>query len=170
MAKKAQKKNGASRVPRDVRDAISDLMADYIQVLDDYRLEEWPDFFVDDCLYRIIPRENLFKDPPFAIVHNQGRPQLLDRIMIIRNCLVFSKRYDRHVVSNLSIKPGENGGYRMYANYLVGVTDVLDGTSTLFSAGKYDGQVVMVDGEAKFKQLDVIIDTYCIDKQVAIPL
>lgn len=170
MGEITQRGNGNLRVPGDVRIAIEDLMADYIQVLDDYRLEEWPDFFVDECLYRIIPRENLFKDPPFAIVHSQGRPQLLDRILIIRNCLVFSKRYDRHVVSNLSIKKGEGDHFRMFANYLVGVTDVLDGTSTLFSAGKYDAQILMVGEEAKFKQLDVIIDTYCIDKQVAIPL
>ena len=29
----------------------------YAQSIDESNLDEWPNFFVDDCLYRIIPRK-----------------------------------------------------------------------------------------------------------------
>ena len=42
----------------EVRDAINDLMADYCHYIDDDRLEEWLDFFTEDCHYKILSREN----------------------------------------------------------------------------------------------------------------
>ena len=40
------------------RDALCDFYDDYYTALDDGRFEEWPAFFTEDCLYRVIPREN----------------------------------------------------------------------------------------------------------------
>ena len=41
--------------PLDLRAALDALLADYVYVLDEDVLDQWPDFFVDDCLYQIIP-------------------------------------------------------------------------------------------------------------------
>ena len=30
----------------------------YVSVIDADRLEEWPNFFTEDCVYEIIPKEN----------------------------------------------------------------------------------------------------------------
>ena len=43
---------------RDLRAELEELYAAYTGCLDEERFEEWPDFFVDDCIYKIIPREN----------------------------------------------------------------------------------------------------------------
>ncbi len=40
------------------RDAIRDLYDDYYGTLDEVRLHDWPEYFTQDCLYRVIPREN----------------------------------------------------------------------------------------------------------------
>ena len=144
---------------------------EYVQCIDDNRLEEWPEFFVQDCTYRVIPRENTEGyETAFAIIYCENKDQLNDRVLIIRNALVYSMRYDRHAVSNVLVKPGKNGTYSATANYVVCVTDMVDGTSKLFNAGKYEGEVVFVKGRPKFKQLDVIMDTYSVDKHVAVPL
>jgi len=37
---------------------IADLLDRYIATIDDDRLEEWPGFFTESCLYEIIPKEN----------------------------------------------------------------------------------------------------------------
>ena len=50
-----------------VRDAINDLMADYCHYLDDNRLEEWLDFFTEDCLYQVISR---VREITHIIIHN----------------------------------------------------------------------------------------------------
>ena len=41
-----------------LRLGIGDLCAAYADCIDDDRLEEWPDFFVDDCRYLITDRES----------------------------------------------------------------------------------------------------------------
>ncbi|MSP98456.1 MAG: anthranilate 1,2-dioxygenase, partial [Betaproteobacteria bacterium] len=34
-------------------------MGEYAYLIDEDRLEDWVECFTDDCLYRIVPRENL---------------------------------------------------------------------------------------------------------------
>ena len=41
-----------------LRLALGDLNAAYADCIDDDRLEEWPDFFVEDCRYLITSRES----------------------------------------------------------------------------------------------------------------
>ena len=45
-------------IPREVRDATFDLLAEYGMALDQDRLDDWAALFTDDCDYRIISREN----------------------------------------------------------------------------------------------------------------
>jgi len=37
---------------------VSQLNADYARAIDDDRLEDWPDFFVEQCLYSITSIDN----------------------------------------------------------------------------------------------------------------
>src|SRR5216684_2070317 len=43
---------------RDLRLELEELYAAYTACLDEERFEEWPEFFVEQCLYKIVPREN----------------------------------------------------------------------------------------------------------------
>lgn len=149
---------------------VRGLFDDYGHCLDDDRLEEWPEFFVEDASYRVIPRENLDRDPPFAIIYLENRNQLRDRVTVIRNALVYALRYSRHIVGNVRIRDSVDSQHHVVANYLVCTTDVIEGVTKVFSAGKYDAEVVFERGAAKFKRLDVIIDTYSVDRQMPIPL
>ena len=42
-------------IPIDLRLQITEMLNAYAHALDDDRLEEWPDFFTDDGIYRIDP-------------------------------------------------------------------------------------------------------------------
>ena len=153
-----------------VAEAIRNLFYDYAHCLDDDRLEEWPEFFVADGLYRVIPRENLAFDPPLAIIYGDNRDQLGDRVLIIRKALVYSLRYGRHLASNIRVVGASGGVHRVWASYIACATDQVDGTTSLASAGKYEALVVVADGRWRLKQLDVLLDTYSVDRQIAIPL
>ena len=153
-----------------VAERVRDLFDDYAHCLDDDRLEEWPDLFAEDGTYRVIPRENLDRDPPFAIIYLENRNQLRDRITVIRNALVYALRYSRHIIGNVRVRESEDPLHRVVANYIVCTTDVVEGVTKVFSAGKYDAEIALVDDEARFKRLDVIIDTYSVDRQMPIPL
>ena len=52
--------------PTDLQYALESLISDYVHALDDGELERWPDFFTEDCIYKIIPRENYENDLPLA--------------------------------------------------------------------------------------------------------
>ena len=153
----------------DVMDQIINLLYDYVQCSDDDRLEQWPDFFVDDCMYKIVPRENTDRGLSLAIVYCDNKDMLHDRVLVLRNAVVFNLHFDRHIVSNARVFEGDNGVYRMVSNFVVFQTD-LEGQTQLFSAGKYDDQVVLVDGEPKFKEKVVTIDTYAVPNLLSTPL
>ena len=47
-------------------DRLEELYAAYTACLDEERFEEWPEFFVEQCLYKIVPRENFERGLPLA--------------------------------------------------------------------------------------------------------
>jgi anthranilate 1,2-dioxygenase small subunit len=47
---------------------VERLTAEYIACIDDGRLEAWPDFFLERCLYKIISRDNYARDMPVGLV------------------------------------------------------------------------------------------------------
>jgi anthranilate 1,2-dioxygenase small subunit len=61
----------------------------YVSVIDADRLEEWPNFFTEDCVYEIIPKENADLGLPMGIMHCFGRAMLRDRITSLRQANVF---------------------------------------------------------------------------------
>ena len=68
------------------------------------------------------------------------------------------------------VRNSDDGVYDLQANYVIYVTDLIDGDTTLFSTGKYEDKVVFVDGEPKFKEKRVIVDTYSVHNHISTPL
>ena len=153
-----------------VHEQITELESAYVQCIDDDRLEEWPGFFVEDCVYNILPRENAEENLPLGILYCHNQVQLRDRIVILRNAAVFSLRYYRHIISNIRIVGEHDGVHDVCVNYAVFATDVLDGTTIIFSAGKYEDKVVLENGAPRFKEKIVVVDTFSIPSNLSIPL
>lgn len=65
------------------RDALHAFYDAYFETLDEGRLEEWPDFFVEDCLYRIIPRENYEAGQGICVMQGDSKNMLIDRVRAI---------------------------------------------------------------------------------------
>jgi len=59
----------------------SKLLCDYVETIDDDRLEQWPDLFVDDCVYQVIARENADRGLPTSAMYCDSRGMLVDRIV-----------------------------------------------------------------------------------------
>ena len=157
-------------IGREVYDRIVDLEYAYAACLDDDRLEAWPDLFVEDCVYNITTRENVEDGLPLGIFYCHNRAQLRDRVKILRNAAVFSLRYYRHLVSNIRILAHDDAFYDVEAHYAVYATDVVDGTTEIFSTGKYVSKVIESNGGFLFKEKVVIADTASIPKNLSVPL
>ena len=65
--------NATAPVSVEDRLRIEDLYARYAACLDDRRFDEWPDFFTDDCTYRILPRENYDRGLPLATLCSRAK-------------------------------------------------------------------------------------------------
>ena len=66
-----------------LRFEIEDLYAEYADVLDTEDLERWPELFVEDAFYDVIPRENYERDMPLAIMRCESRAMMQDRVRAI---------------------------------------------------------------------------------------
>ena len=63
-----------------MRQGVHELIAAYVDCIDDDRLEEWPDFFVDQCRYLITSRESHIAGYRHAVVYATSKGMLKDRV------------------------------------------------------------------------------------------
>ena len=149
------------------------LYADYAHCLDNDALEEWPEFFTDDCGYRIISAENFEAGLPLGIVYATSKAMLVDRVMALRKANIYEPQRYRHVVGAIRIGPWDDdeaaGALAVTANVIV-VRTMQDGAMMLFAAGRYIDRVVRRGDGWKFARKDVVLDSRRIDTLLAIPL
>jgi anthranilate 1,2-dioxygenase small subunit len=145
------------------------LYADYAHCLDNDALEEWPEFFVEDCAYRITSAENFEAGLPLGIVYATSKGMLIDRVMALRKANIYEPQRYRHLISAIKIGAEENGALPVTANLIV-VRIMQDGAMMLFAAGRYIDRVVRSGDCWKFARKDVVLDSRQIDTLLAIPL
>jgi anthranilate 1,2-dioxygenase small subunit len=155
---------------RDVTTELVNLVYDYVQTLDDDRLEEWPDLFVEDGVYRVVPRENLRLPHALPLIFCDNRAMLKDRVLALRTSSVFNLHYDRHLVSNVRLRGEQDGIYEVHSNYALYQTDLIEGETKLFVTGKYEDRIVFEGERPLFKSKLVIVDTYSIPNLLATPI
>jgi len=154
---------------RDLRFEVEELYYDYIECLDDDRLEQWPEFFTDDCIYKIIPRENYDRTLPLATMLCEGKGMLEDRVVAIRQTSMFGPRTLRHLVSNIRVKGEDKDAVRVQANYAV-LETVIDEHTRVFNAGKYVDTLVRAGGALKFRERLCIFDSVLIPASLIYPI
>src|SRR5262249_3196982 len=149
---------------------VSQLNADYARAIDDDRLEDWPDFFGDPCLYKITSAENHRRGLPAGIVYADSRGMLRDRVAALREANIYERQSYRHVVGLPAIldETGE-GVVRVETPFLV-VRIMRDGTMDLFATGRYLDALVEDQGGLRFRERVVVCDSGRFDTLLAIPL
>jgi len=153
----------------DIREAITDLMADFCHFLDDDRLEEWLDFFTEDCMYKVLSRENEASDLPLELLSCRNKNMLRDRILSLREANIYNIHYDKHILGAVRILEEKNGDYRVQANYSLYQTNQ-DGVSELFSVGTYRDLVVFDGGMPIFREKIAVVDTFGIPRLLSTPI
>ena len=148
---------------------IEQLYTAYAHCLDDDRLEEWPEFFTEDCAYRVTSAENFEAGLPLGIIYATSKNMLVDRVMALRRANIYEPQRYRHLISGMRIATEKGEVLDAVANFLV-VRTMQDGAMTLFAAGRYIDRVVRSDTGWKFAGKQVILDSRQIDTLLALPL
>jgi anthranilate 1,2-dioxygenase small subunit len=153
----------------ELRLELEALYADYVHCLDADRLEEWPEFFTEDCTYRVTSAENYEAGLPLGIIRATSKNMLKDRVAALREANVYEPQRYRHLVSSLRVTGEGDGELGLEANFLV-VRTVQDADMTLFAAGRYVDRLRRTGDVWKFKDKTVVLDSRQIDTLLAIPI
>ena len=151
------------------REKVRDLLHAYARAIDDGRYEEWPEFFLDNGEYFIIPRENLNRGSNFAVFSCFGKGMMKDRARVLNQATVYNIHFPRRMISNIEVSVAEDGTAEAFSNYTVYQSDQ-EGRTILYSVGQYRDTVSFVEGEAKFAKKIVILDTFGIPNLIAVPI
>jgi len=141
----------------------------YVAAIDNDRIEEWPGFFVEDCLYEIVSRENEEAGLPAPVIHCDNGRMLRDRVLALRHANIYERPAYRHVVSGMEWKVEEDGSYSVSSSYVVVNTSV-EGESSIYQAGRYLDQVVRTAEGLRFRQKRCIYDTLRVQTLLAFPI
>ncbi|MDE0060847.1 MAG: aromatic-ring-hydroxylating dioxygenase subunit beta [Defluviicoccus sp.] len=148
---------------------IGRLNTAYAHAIDDDRLEDWPGFFTDDGLYRIVTRENHEAALPLAIVHCAGAAMMRDRVRAMRTANIFEPHSYCHTLGAAEPTGGGDGVHAARTNFIV-VRTMHSGAMSVFACGRYLDRIVERDGALKLAERVVVCDSRTIDTLLVVPL
>ena len=144
---------------------VAALNSDYAACLDADRLEDWPGFFVDRCLYKITTADNHKRGYEAGVIYADSKAMLLDRVAALREANIYERQAYRHIVGMPRL--GEGGAAE--TPFLV-IRTMRDGRMDLLAAGRYLDRVEDVGGQLRFAERLVVCDSPRFDTLLAIPL
>jgi 3-phenylpropionate/cinnamic acid dioxygenase small subunit len=156
-------------VSLELRARLADLYCAYGDVLDEGELERWPDFFTQDCLYKVIPRENFEQGLPIALIYCESRAMLVDRVVALRETALYVPRSLRHLTSNIRLRGIVPDGLRLTANFALYQT-MTDQPSELFLCGRYHDRVVEDKGSLRFFERICVYDSTIVPTSLVYPV
>src|SRR5512138_2133039 len=150
------------------REAVEELHARYCHALDDDRLEDWPDFFTENGLYRIATAENESRGLPLPVLLCESRGMLRDRVQSLRHANIYEPQRYRHIVSSVLVEEIDASHVTSRANFLV-ARIMQDGQTMLFASGVYRDRIVLKPAPL-YEERVVVCDSRQFDTLLAIPL
>jgi len=149
--------------------SIQQLYADYAAAVDSGQWDLWPDFFTEQCVYRLQPRENFERGFALATLALTSKGMLKDRVYGIKETLYHDPYYQRHVVGAPIVRKVEGGRIHSEANYAVFRTKY-DKESTVFNVGRYLDVIEQTAAGFKFAQRQCIYDSEMIPNSIIYPI
>ena len=145
------------------------LNADYARAIDDDRLEDWPSFFTEKCLYKVTSADNHRRGLEVGVIYADSNGMLRDRVAALREANIYERQVYRHLVGLPAISPPDDGAVRAETPFLV-VRVMRDGTMDLFATGRYLDALVDDGGVLRLRERLVVCDSGRFDTLLAIPL
>jgi len=148
---------------------IQQLYADYASAVDSGQFDLWPEFFTEQCVYKLQPRENYERGFPLATLSLTSKGMLKDRVYGITETLYHDPYYQRHVVGAPVVRKIEEGRIYSEANYAVFRTKY-DQESTVFNVGRYLDIIVQTPEGFKFAERLCVYDSEMIPNSIIYPI
>lgn len=148
---------------------ISRAQGEYARCIDSDRVEEWPDFFEEDCHYRITTAANHSEGLEAGVIWADNRRMLDDRVSALREANIYEAHTYRHILGQPAVLEESDAGATSETGFLV-VRVMRDGTSDIFATGRYLDRYRFVGERASIVERIVVCDSPVIDTLLALPL
>jgi anthranilate 1,2-dioxygenase small subunit len=142
---------------------------EYAHALDNERFDDWLDLFAEDCLYRVVPRENHLLGLPIALIHCESKGMLKDRVAAARDSTMAEPRTLRHFINNIRVIEATDAEVRAEANVLI-VQTMINRMTEIVLAGFYLDRLVREDGRLLFRERLCIYDSLLIPTSLVAPV
>lgn len=153
---------------RELAFAIEEFNADYADTLDRGAIEEWPAFFSDDGIYRLIARDNADAGLPLSLMSCEGMGMLKDRAYAIAHTEMFAPRYTLHQITQLRVTEFDGTIITAQANYVIYET-LIDEPTRLLQCGRYRDKFLMAADRLLLKERHCIYDTVLVPTCIVYP-
>ncbi len=149
---------------------LSALNSAYAASIDAGRLEDWPEFFEPDCLYKVTTAENYADGLAGGVIYADSQGMLRDRVLALRKANIYERQAYRHLIGMPMIQGRDATGIRCETPFFV-ARIMRDGSTSLFATGRYVDHVreTASDGLRLIERI-VVCDSSHFDTLLAIPL
>jgi salicylate 5-hydroxylase small subunit len=149
--------------------ALLQLNADYAAALDAGAWERWPEFFTEDCVYKLQPRENYDRGLPLATLSFESKAMLQDRVYGITETLFHDPYYQRHVIGVPRVTGRRNATILVETNYAVFRTRQNE-LSVVFNVGRYLDEIIPTRDGLRFASRICVFDSEMIPNSIIYPI
>ncbi|MEK9971550.1 MAG: aromatic-ring-hydroxylating dioxygenase subunit beta [Ferrovibrio sp.] len=148
---------------------VDQFNAAYGDILDRGDYAAWVELFTEDCLYKVIPRENHDAGLPLATMALESRGMLQDRAYGITNTLFHAPYYQRHVIGVAQVLSDNGTEIRATANYAVFRTKP-GSVSEIYNVGRYLDVLVRTEAGLRLKERLCVFDSEMILNSMIYPI
>ncbi len=149
--------------------ALCSFNAAYAHAIDSDALEKWPDFFTEDCRYRITSADNEREGLPAGIVYADSRAMLQDRVAALREANIYERHCYRHLLGIPLLLSAAAQNATALTPFMV-ARIMAHGESCLFATGEYRDRFVLRDGRLLLAERVAVCDSTVTDTLLALPL
>jgi len=149
---------GNSVLTAELRLDVQEFYFRYAECLDGGRLQQWPEFFLDSCVYRVTMRRSLRRGPDEDLTFMNSKTAMLDRIVAIGRSEDYEPHMQRHTVSNFRIQAASDEELRVQANFQV-LRTFPERRTEFFVSGYYSDRIALMDGRLNFREKLCVLDS-----------
>ena len=154
---------------QDIISLINHAQGAYVRCIDNGALEAWPDFFEEDCIYKITTADNFAQGLEAGVIFANSRGMLIDRVASLREANVYERHVYRHFLGQPWILTQDAAEVRSETSFFV-ARIMRDGTTDIYATGRYM-DVYHLNGSAlKLRERIVVCDSSRFDTLLALPL
>ncbi len=130
----------------------------YAECLDGGRLQHWPEFFLDACVYRVGTRRALRGDGEDDFVFLNGKTAMRDRVAAIGQSEDYEPHQQRHFIANFRIQSASPEELRVQANFEV-LRTYPEQRTEAFLSGYYLDRVAVAGRRLNFREKLCVLDS-----------